>query len=53
MGLLTPKGKKGDKKANSNTQKNNPNGSKFMASKSGNTKGFTKKQMPGSANRGS
>ena len=52
MGLLTPKGKKGDKKANSSTQKNTSQGSKFMASK-GSTKGFTKKQMPGSANRGS
>jgi hypothetical protein len=52
MGLLTPKDKKGDKK-NNNSQKTNNQGSKFLASKGGNTKGFTKKQMPGSANRGS
>ena len=53
MGLLTPKGKKGDKKTTGNTQKNTSQGSKFMAGKGGSTKGFTKKQMPGSANRGS
>ncbi|MEO6071041.1 MAG: hypothetical protein ABIN57_06950 [Chitinophagaceae bacterium] len=52
MGLLTPKDKKGDKK-NNTSQKATAQGSKFLASKGGNTKGFTKKQMPGSANRGS
>ncbi|MDQ3683710.1 MAG: hypothetical protein M3352_11675 [Bacteroidota bacterium] len=51
MGLLTPKGKKGDKKSGAN-QKNNNQGSKFNNT-GVKTKGFTKKQMPGSANRGS
>ncbi len=51
MGLLTPKGKKGDKKAGAN-QKNNNQVSKFNNS-AVKSKGFTKKQMPGSANRGS
>jgi hypothetical protein len=51
MGLLTPKGKKGDKKNNtSNTQKNNNQGSKFMNK---GVKSVAKKQMPGSAQRGS
>ncbi len=44
MGLLTPKGKKGDKKAGAN-QKNNNQGSKFNNS-AVKSKGFTKKQMP-------
>jgi hypothetical protein len=52
MGLLTPKGKKGDKKNNSTGQKNANNGSKFLNNQV-KTKGFSKKQMPGSANRGS
>jgi hypothetical protein len=52
MGLLTPKDKKGDKKSNSNNQKSGSQGSKFM-NNAVKTKGFTKKQMPGSANRGS
>lgn len=51
MGLLTPKGKKGDKKNNTN-QKNNNQQSKFI-SKGTKPAGFAKKQMPGSANRGS
>jgi len=50
MGLLTPKNKKGDKKAGVN-QKNNNQGSKFNNS-AVKSKGFTKKQLPGSANRG-
>jgi hypothetical protein len=52
MGLLTPKGKKGDKKNNTTGQKNANNGSKFLNNQV-KTKGFSKKQMPGSANRGS
>lgn len=53
MGLLTPKGKKGDKKNNNNNTKNNPGQqSKFMG-KSTKAPGGAKKQMPGSANRGS
>jgi hypothetical protein len=51
MGLLTPKGKKGDKKTNSNAAKNTQ-GSKFL-NKNIKTSGFGKKTMPGSANRGS
>lgn len=52
MGLLTPKGKKGDKKANAgNTHKNsNSQGSKFMNK---GVKSVAKKQLPGSAQRGS
>lgn len=51
MGLLTPKGKKGDKKANANTSsKNNNQGSKFINK---GVKSVAKKQMPGSAQRGS
>ena len=52
MGLLTPKGKKGDKKASSNNAKNAPQGSKFL-NKNIKSSGFGKKTMPGSANRGS
>ena len=53
MGLLTPKGKKGDKK-NNNNPKNNSQQSKFISGKGGSKPaGFAKKQMPGSANRGS
>ena len=51
MGLLTPKGKKGDKKNNTNnTLKNSNQGSKFMNK---GVKSVAKKQMPGSAQRGS
>jgi len=51
MGLLTPKGKKGDKKnSTNNTQKNSNQGSKFMNK---GVKSVAKKQMPGSAQRGS
>ena len=50
MGLLTPKGKKGDKKNNNNAKNNNQ--SKFIP-KGLNSTGFVKKQKPGSANRGS
>jgi hypothetical protein len=52
MGLLTPKGKKGDKK-NNNNQKNNNQQSKFISKGGSKPAGVTKKQMPGSANRGS
>ncbi len=51
MGLLTPKGKKGDKK-NNNNPKNNSQQSKFI-SRGSKPAGSAKKQMPGSANRGS
>jgi hypothetical protein len=51
MGLLTPKGKKGDKKSSS--AKNNAQQSKFIAKGGSKPAGFAKKQMPGSANRGS
>ena len=51
MGLLTPKGKKDDKKKSNNTAaKNNSQGSKFMNK---GVKSVAKKQMPGSAQRGS
>ena len=51
MGILTPKGKKGDKKGNnSNADKNNQPQSKFMNK---GVKSVAKKQMPGSAQRGS
>jgi hypothetical protein len=52
MGLLTPKGKKGDKKTAN--PKNNSQQSKFFPNK--NTKsagGFTKKGMTGGSQRGS
>ncbi len=52
MGLLTPKGKKGDKKNNNAAPKNNNQSSKFL-NKNVKSAGFGKKQMPGSANRGS
>lgn len=51
MGLLTPKGKKGDKKNNTALPKGASN-SKFL-NKNLKSSGFGKKQMPGSANRGS
>ena len=51
MGLLTPKGKKDDKKkANNNAAKSGNQGSKFMNK---GVKSVAKKQMPGSAQRGS
>jgi hypothetical protein len=52
MGLLTPKGKKGDKK-NSGNAKNNNAQSKFIPK--GNTKGAAvgKKPMTGGSQRGS
>ena len=53
MGLLTPKGKKDDKKKNNASSKNSQ-GSKFINNKNIKASGgFAKKQMPGSANRGS
>jgi hypothetical protein len=52
MGLLTPKGKKGDKKTNNNSAaKSSAQQSKFMTNKG--VKSVAKKQMPGSAQRGS
>ena len=50
MGLLTPKGKKGDKKNSTNNLKNNNQNSKFINK---GVKSVAKKQMPGSAQRGS
>jgi hypothetical protein len=51
MGLLTPKGKKdGKKDAKANVAKNSNQGSKFMNK---GVKSVAKKQMPGSAQRGS
>jgi hypothetical protein len=51
MGLLTPKGKKGEKK--NNNPKNNTQQSKFISKSGSKPAGSAKKQMPGSANRGS
>jgi hypothetical protein len=53
MGLLTPKGKKGDKKSSTtNTaQKNANQGSKFISKGKGG--GFVKKGMTGGSQRGS
>lgn len=50
MGLLTPKGKKGDKKT---TNPKNSQQSKFISKGGSKPAGGAKKQMPGSANRGS
>jgi hypothetical protein len=51
MGLLTPKDKKGDKKGpKTNAAKGNSQGSKFMNK---GVKSVAKKQLPGSAQRGS
>ena len=53
MGLLTPKGKKNDKKGSA-APKHGAQGSKFMTNK--NTKGsggFAKKPMTGGSQRGS
>ncbi|MDB5252712.1 MAG: hypothetical protein JWP27_1881 [Flaviaesturariibacter sp.] len=52
MGLLTPKGKKGDKKAGTAAPKSGGANSKFL-NKNIKSSGFGKKTMPGSANRGS
>ncbi|GAC1419552.1 MAG: hypothetical protein NVS9B7_01220 [Flavisolibacter sp.] len=54
MGLLTPKGKKEDKKSSASKQKNNNQGSKFLTNKNskGNS-GFVKKGMTGGSQRGS
>jgi hypothetical protein len=55
MGLLTPKGKKGDKKQESTAAKN-PGGqaSKFLPNKSNKgSAGFVKKGMTGGSQRGS
>jgi len=52
MGLLTPKGKKGDKK--NNAPKHAPQQSKFIAGKSTKGQGMPKKgMMTGGAQRGS
>ena len=51
MGLLTPKNNKKDKKGNNN-QKAGAQTSKFL-NKNVKSSGFGKKQLPGSANRGS
>jgi len=52
MGLLTPKGKKDDKKKTSNNLKGGPAGSKFM-SKGTKAAGGPKKAMTGGSQRGS
>jgi hypothetical protein len=51
MGLLTPKGKKNDKKGSA--PKPGAQGSKFMPNKSSKASGFTKKPMTGGSQRGS
>lgn len=52
MGLLTPKGKKDDKK--NNNPKNNPQQSKFLPKNAkGTGGGFVKKGMTGGSQRGS
>lgn len=50
MGLLTPKGKKDDKKGKAAAPKGSNQGSKFMSK---GVKSVAKKQLPGSAQRGS
>jgi len=53
MGLLTPKGKKNDKK-NSAVPKHGNQGSKFMPNKNSKaSSGFSKKLMTGGSQRGS
>ncbi len=52
MGILTPKGKKDDKKKDSNNLKNTATGSKFL-SKSTKAAGGPKKAMTGGSQRGS
>jgi hypothetical protein len=53
MGLLTPKGNKGDKKKNNNVAKNNAQGSKFINKGVKGSGGFVKKGMTGGSQRGS
>jgi hypothetical protein len=52
MGLLTPKGKKGDKKTTNSSPKNGGGGSKFI-SKGTKAAGGPKKPMTGGSQRGS
>jgi hypothetical protein len=52
MGLLTPKGKKGDKKTTTSNTKNPTGGSKFI-SKGTKAAGGPKKPMTGGSQRGS
>ena len=52
MGLLTPKGKKGDKKTSTTSPKNASAGSKFI-SKGTKAAGGIKKGMTGGSQRGS
>jgi len=52
MGLLTPKGKKNDKKG-SGAPKHANQGSKFMPNKSTKAAGAAKKPMTGGSQRGS
>ncbi len=52
MGLLTPKGKKGDKKTATTNPKNAGTGSKFMG-KGTKAAGGVKKGMTGGSQRGS
>jgi hypothetical protein len=51
MGLLTPKNNKKDKKGANNTKGGTP--SSKLLNKNLKSSGFGKKQLPGSANRGS
>jgi len=52
MGLLTPKGKKGDKKTTTTNPKNASTGSKFIG-KGTKAAGGVKKGMTGGSQRGS
>lgn len=52
MGLLTPKGKKNEKKGSA-LPKNANQGSKFMPNKNAKAAGFAKKPMTGGSQRGS
>ena len=52
MGLLTPKGKKNEKKGSA-VPKNAGQGSKFMPNKNSKAAGFAKKPMTGGSQRGS
>ncbi len=54
MGLLTPKGKKGDKKNSAKNNQSNSQGSKFLNNKNiKSSGGFVKKGMTGGSQRGS
>jgi hypothetical protein len=54
MGLLTPKGKKGEKRSSNPNSKNNIQGSKFFSNKNVKSTGFAKKgMMTGGSQRGS